>query len=474
MTSIRKFQVLFAASVAVCWLTPASAQSLAFQGFETDTGDFAVQSPGTTFRTPSGGGTLHLPASAGGFYAELHNIDDDFAPGFFGDSGFSYFNATPPFPYPPYPGAPFSQSVDMYVFANWPVALFSGPGIWIDMQPGHPSGFTSGEHNFRLTPTGAPVGAPGTSVGVFVDGQPTPIVNITTSGWYTFQMTWAKGTNPADLVVTNMNVYDHSQNLIGTTQVLSNAPGSTLTNATLGGTGYVWFTVWPNGWAGDVLGIDNVRADFLSGGAISGGGLFGDPSNLDKADSVINLTNTGFTGAFGISGNPGQTAGNICANVYVFDPQEELISCCSCLVTPNGLNSLSARGDLISNTLTPATPTSITEVIVPTTPLVDNPTPAGTADNYVACNPSAPTTNIAGGGANPPVVAPFSLLGWETDNHVNAQGGLSLTEVPFRRVDLGTQEFAQLQAFCRFNQINGTGFGVCKSCLNNGRGGARK
>ena len=46
-------------------------------------------------------------------------------------------------------------------------------------------------------------------------------------------------------------------------------------------------------------------------------------------------------------------------NVYTFDPQEEEISCCACLVTPDGLNSLSARNDLINNVLTPVMPSSI-------------------------------------------------------------------------------------------------------------------
>ena len=40
---------------------------------------------------------------------------------------------------------------------------------------------------------------------------------------------------------------------------------------------------------------------------------------------------------------------NICVNVYTFSPDEQMISCCSCLVTPDSLVSLSARNDLISN-----------------------------------------------------------------------------------------------------------------------------
>ena len=56
-------------------------------------------------------------------------------------------------------------------------------------------------------------------------------------------------------------------------------------------------------------------------------------SNLNIGDSVVNLTNAGTV-------NGADPAGEICANVYTFDPAEELISCCTCLVTPNGLDSI--------------------------------------------------------------------------------------------------------------------------------------
>ncbi len=57
-------------------------------------------------------------------------------------------------------------------------------------------------------------------------------------------------------------------------------------------------------------------------------------SNLNIGDSVVNITNAGTV-------NGADPLGEICANVYTFDPAEELISCCTCLVTPNGLDSLS-------------------------------------------------------------------------------------------------------------------------------------
>src|SRR6202035_157566 len=72
-------------------------------------------------------------------------------------------------------------------------------------------------------------------------------------------------------------------------------------------------------------------------------------------DSVVNVTDTGTSSTTAF---PTQD-GNICLNVYTFSPDEQLISCCSCLITPDGLNSLSARDDLISDTLTPGVPTSV-------------------------------------------------------------------------------------------------------------------
>jgi hypothetical protein len=252
-----KYFALAILAVVIGTLMPTQVRAqLAFQGFETNTGDWT---PITT-RVPSGGGVLGLSSAAGNYHAELTNIYDTYFPGY-GGAEFSLFGfATQP----PYPGD-FSQSISMYVFANWPLASpnNNGQGVWIDMSPGNPDPNNFGaEHNFRLTPNGS-------SVGISVDGQTTPIVTLATSGWYKFQMTYQKGANPTDLVTTVMNVFDNSSNpnLLGTTTVVSNSPGGPLLSENLLGPGYVWITVWQDGWpaagANDVLAIDNVRADLL-------------------------------------------------------------------------------------------------------------------------------------------------------------------------------------------------------------------
>jgi hypothetical protein len=158
-------------------------------------------------------------------------------------------------------------------------------------------------------------------------------------------------------------------------------------------------------------------------------------SNLNIGDSVINITNTG-----------ANSGSNICANVYTFSPDEQLISCCSCTVTPNALVSLSAKTDLISNTLTPAVPNSIVIKILATT--------------GASCNASTPGTQTSG------------LAAWGTTLHVNpaVAGGVALTETPFTPATLSAAELAKISSFCGFIQANGSGFGICRSCRLGGQG----
>jgi hypothetical protein len=161
-------------------------------------------------------------------------------------------------------------------------------------------------------------------------------------------------------------------------------------------------------------------------------------SNLNLGDSVINITNAGTT-------NVGGALTNICANVYTFSPDEQLISCCSCVVTPNALVSLSANSDLVSNTLTPAHPTSIVVKLVATA--------------STACNASnVPVANLAAG-----------LRAWGTTLH-NGPAGIAVTETAFSPAGLSTAELQRITSFCGFIQANGSGFGICRSCRLGGQG----
>ena len=160
-------------------------------------------------------------------------------------------------------------------------------------------------------------------------------------------------------------------------------------------------------------------------------------ANLNIGDSFIDITNTGASGG-----------ANLCANLYTFDPAEELISCCTCSVTPNGLQSLSVLKSLISNPLTPAIPTAVVVKMVATTG---------------ACNASV---------VNPANLA-HGLAAWGTTLHQNtsaAASSYSVSETSFSKADLSPAELAHITSTCGFIQSNGSGFGICKGCAASGLG----
>src|ERR1700689_1052417 len=89
-------------------------------------------------------------------------------------------------------------------------------------------------------------------------------------------------------------------------------------------------------------------------------------SNLQYGESYIDITNTGVNGAPLRGPGFGAASGNICVNVYAFDPSEELVACCSCLVTPDQTVNLGVVADLTSKTLTGVVPTSATVKLLAT------------------------------------------------------------------------------------------------------------
>ena len=102
---------------------------------------------------------------------------------------------------------------------------------------------------------------------------------------------------------------------------------------------------------------------------------------IHSGDPKINLINPGSNGASLNGPGFGTPSGNICANIYAFSPDEQLISCCSCLITPNGLASLSVTTDLLGNTLTGIRPNSVVVKLIATI--------AGTGGTGTSCTNSA-------------------------------------------------------------------------------------
>jgi len=182
-------------------------------------------------------------------------------------------------------------------------------------------------------------------------------------------------------------------------------------------------------------------------------------SNLNIGESVVNFTNTGESSTFSFGGNLAQNGG-ICANVFAYSPDEQLVSCCSCNVTANALNSLSVKADLGTNTLTPIIPTSLVIKVVAT-------------QGGAACTASSAAT------VNNAVLQP-GLAAWGSTIHAlpstpgTPAGTYGVTETPFSRGTIVPAELARMAQLCSFIRANGSGFGICKSCKVGGLGAAAK
>jgi hypothetical protein len=144
----------------------------------------------------------------------------------------------------------------------------------------------------------------------------------------------------------------------------------------------------------------------------------------------------------GLNGTPlTSPVGDICANYYVFDNQQEMAACCSCRITPDEYRAARVGADLTANPLTPIIPRyGVVKVV--TTPY------AGSCD---------PTAALAGASADLARV-------WGT--HLQITGGATfVTETEKLPATLSDAEASFLPTACSFVQYLGSGFGVCRCNL---------
>jgi hypothetical protein len=266
-------------------------------GFETaaSTNDWTEYASGTDgagiTRETSGSGQLPSAPASGNYFAVVTNTGDGYATGY-GGGGYTYFGGDQQ----TYTG-PFQQSVSIYVNTAWAApANPSVPAFWLDMTPDHqdPNNFGA-EHSFRFYVDGSG------SIRVTADsGDPSnPLATITTSGWYTFQMVYYKAANPSDPALTDLNVYDTTNTLVGSqTGLQATSPGGPFLSSDLTGHGYAWLTVWQNGFANDQLAIDNLSTSVLP---ISASG------SVNVADAAL----TGCSAASASNGVEGVTAATL-------------------------------------------------------------------------------------------------------------------------------------------------------------------
>ena len=163
-------------------------------------------------------------------------------------------------------------------------------------------------------------------------------------------------------------------------------------------------------------------------------------SNLNIGESYVNISNTG---AAISKTNP---SGNLCVNVYAFSPDEQMIECCSCLVTPDGLVNLRVNSDLNANTLTGVRPNSVVVKLLASVPSTTG-----------QCDASNSTTPAPG------------LVAWGTTLHETpVAGAYDTVESPFTPATLSTGEHKNLTGDCAAIHTLGSGHGICNSCRAGG------
>jgi hypothetical protein len=197
-------------------------------------------------------------------------------------------------------------------------------------------------------------------------------------------------------------------------------------------------------------------------------------ANLNFGESYINITNTGAQGAPLLGPGFGAQVGSICVNVYAFDPGEELIACCSCLVTPDQTVNLGVNADLTVKTLTGVPETSVTIKLLGSLNL---PNVLGVpATSVTGCTNSAATvgsTSLAGGGTNAVITA--GMAAWGTTLHLGTPAleqfaTYVTTEAPFTPATMSAGELASITGRCASMIGNGSGYGICTSCRSGALG----
>jgi len=172
--------------------------------------------------------------------------------------------------------------------------------------------------------------------------------------------------------------------------------------------------------------------DFFKINYFSNNGVAGAP------DATVRIDNPGSPVIVSVGGGEGEGGAiNLCAMIYVFDNDQQLTECCGCLVTPDGLRTLSVTHDLTSNPLTGVV--SKNGVILLASTLV----------NDAPCDPTAESLEVA-----------TTLRAWGT--HIQNKVGTAypITETPFSNINL-TEASGIIVEECAFAHSLGSGKGVC-------------
>jgi len=163
------------------------------------------------------------------------------------------------------------------------------------------------------------------------------------------------------------------------------------------------------------------------------------PSNKPGQDTTFHIVNPG-TAVTTLDRNGLPLDGQLCADIYVFNYDEQEVACCGCELTADSETTLSLEQNLLAN---PVNPLSLSnEGVVKIV--------AGNL-NGSPCDPAA---------ENNPIVPTPGLRAWGT--RLQAQGSTVVeTEGDFAAAPLSTSELTFAENLCSAIQAQGSGKGIC-------------
>ena len=179
-------------------------------------------------------------------------------------------------------------------------------------------------------------------------------------------------------------------------------------------------------------------------------------SNLNLGDSVVNIVNSGTSAGSNIPIVGGNTYGDICANIYIYAPDQELAACCTCLASPNSLHSWPISfgpGNLLENVI-PGSGVAVSinathSVVIKL--LATAATGAGAGLSSSCPRPDAPNGVVPG------------MAAWATHAHPTNTATVAITETLFAPASVTSGELGKLTNDCNYSIGRGVSF-VCTGC----------
>jgi hypothetical protein len=167
-------------------------------------------------------------------------------------------------------------------------------------------------------------------------------------------------------------------------------------------------------------------------------------SNANTAgapNAVLRLINDGDASTGAIGGRPN---GNLWASIYVFDDSQEMLECCNCFISADGLLSEWVNRELTGNPLTGRIP-------------------ARGVIKIISSATDDPTNNSLKAGIHGTMTHVQYDLATNTATTKVATSAYVLTEAPLSDANLVNAEQQGLQQSCSFAITLGSGQGTC-SC----------